>query len=410
MAKDLKYIRKKKNKYGNSFLVDIPYFDENNKQKHISKNIKIMDYGDEKTALAQAQKFRNEMLQQIRDRRIQMAYPTVRSLYERKWALIPLAANTRHKQDCIFRNVGDLADKTIDKVQISDIQLCLNEYAQTHSADQIQRFLSIWRSIYKCASLLGYDLKDLSEMVILPKSQKVTKKRNQSLDPEDFRRILERVGESRSTSRRDDVIWNLLLIMYYTGVRPAEALALTADDIHTNYISINKQVGSTASEMRQIVPVKTALSERKVPVPSGLRPILENLIRNSVHKYLLSDERGELYDITRISDRILDISTSLGVDFHAYMLRHLMSTELLQNGDSVVARDILGHSSFGMTLDYARSTENQRFEAIRDRDLPLVEKQSKNKYHEEPHSTLRKRYATLRVGLAVRLIIWKKQD
>ena len=94
MAKDLKYIRKKKHKYGYSFLVDIPYLDENNKQKHLSKNIRISDFGDEKIALAQAQKFRNEMLQQIHDRRIQYTYPTVRSLYERKWALIPLAANT----------------------------------------------------------------------------------------------------------------------------------------------------------------------------------------------------------------------------------------------------------------------------------------------------------------------------
>ena len=302
-----------------------------------------------------------------------------------------------------------MAEKTIDKVQISDIQLCLNEYALTHSADQIQRFLSIWRSIYKCANLLGYDLKDLSDMVIVPKPQKVTKKRNQSLDPEDFRRILERVGESRSTSHRDDVIWNLLLIMYYTGVRPAEALALTAKDIHPNYISINKQVGSTASELRQIVPVKTALSERKVPIPSELRPILDALVQASAYEFLLSDERGELYDITRISDRILDISKSLGIDFHAYMLRHLMSTELIQSGGSIVARDILGHSSFGMTLDYARSTENQRFEAIRDRNLPLVEKQSKNQNHEEPRSAFSRQYAARRVCLAIQLIIWEKQ-
>ena len=53
----------------------------------------------------------------------------------------------------------------------------------------------------------------------------------------------------------------------------------------------------------------------------------------------------------------------------ADMLRHLMSTELLHKGNSVIARDLLGHTFFSMTLDYARSTDKQLYEAIKDRKL-----------------------------------------
>ena len=48
MAKDTKYIRKRKRKYGSAYLVDIPYVDENGVQKHYTATVKIPEYPNKK--------------------------------------------------------------------------------------------------------------------------------------------------------------------------------------------------------------------------------------------------------------------------------------------------------------------------------------------------------------------------
>ena len=402
----MKYIRKRKRKKGDVFVVDIPYKDQS-KTKHFTKTISTNALITEKQALQIARKIRDDALQKIQDCKLSQSLPTVGFLYEQKWTLMPLSSNTKLKQDAIYRHAIKPYENTrLDKIEIADIQLSLNQFAETHSADQINRLLSIWKSLYKCASILGYECKDCSQLVIVPKSRKVSKKRNQTITVEDFKRILDYLTITSQNSHRDNVIYNMLMIMYYTGCRPAEVLALTSEDIHDTYISINKMVGSSTKQNRQIVPVKTALSERRVPVPVELSPLLCALKKRDT-MYLLSDEKGRLYDITRLSDRILDISRNLNIDFHAYMLRHLMSTELIQS-DPVAARDILGHSSFGMTLDYARSTAAQRFNIVSDRSL--VEKQPKNLRHGQPRTAIQRQYALMKLTAAIRLVYLIKCD
>lgn len=62
MAKDMKYIRKRKRKYGYAFLIDIPFTDENGVVKHFTETVKLPDFPNEKSALLAAQKIRNDVL------------------------------------------------------------------------------------------------------------------------------------------------------------------------------------------------------------------------------------------------------------------------------------------------------------------------------------------------------------
>jgi hypothetical protein len=77
-----------------------------------------------------------------------------------------------------------------------------------------------------------------------------------------------------------------------------------------------------------------------------------------------------------------------------------MSSELLHKGDSVIARDLLGHTSFSMTLDYARSTDQQILEAVSGRTL--AENQPKNKSHESPPVTMIRIYQIFRLCAVMR--------
>ena len=198
-------------------------------------------------------------------------------------------------------------------------------------------------------------------------------------------------------------IWFMLQIMYYTGARPAEVLALTADDIADGYITISKAVGSTTKKKRQIVPPKTEASNRRIPVSPELAKILAQLKAWSRHEYLLADERGDLRDIDEVSNTIHLVARKHGVKFNAYMLRHLMSTELLHRGDSVVARDLLGHTSFSLTLAYARSTDDQIRDAISHRTI--AESQPKNERHQTPRDATVRRYQFRRLTAVLLTVI-----
>ena len=405
MAKDTKYIRKRKRKYGFSYLIEIPYTDNNGTHKRFTETVKSTDYPSATSALLAAQKIRNDALHDIHSGKLSQSFPTVKNLYIRKWQLMPLSVKTKEKQDVIYRAaLVPYENLLISEVTTADIQMSLNNFAETHSDDSVKRLLTVWRQIYKACLILGYDVPDKTLSVILPKSKVVVPRKDVRMNYDDFITVLNGLltyGGSETYNNR--CIWYMLQIMYYTGCRPAEALALTPDDITDDYISITKSVGSTTKEKFQIVPPKTESSIRRVPVSPDLRPILHDLKAWSKHKYLLADENGNLRSIDDISNTIHLVSKKHKVKFNAYMLRHLMSSELLHKGDSVVARDLLGHTSFSMTLDYARSTDEQILEAIMDRTI--AEKKPKNKNHAQPSTTIQRRYQIRKFAAIIQTII-----
>lgn len=401
--KDLKYIRKRKRKYGDAFLIDIPYTAETGELKHWTRTVKVIDYGDEKTALIAAQKLRNDALNDINSGKLRRSYPTLKMLYEAKWEILSLTVKTKERHDSIYSQAIAPIERTyIDQLTSADIQLSLNQYAETHSDDQVQRLMTIYRQFYRTAYILGYDVTDQTRAVIRPKSKIVSKRKPADMTIEDFRKILDGLlvyDGFESYDRR--CIWFILMIMYYTGVRPAEAMALTTDDIHPDYIDINKRVGSTRKEKRTIVPNKTEESDRRIPITPELRQILDQLLQWSKNKYLLACEDGSLWEIDQMSNLVYAVARKEHVRFNAYMLRHKMSTDLLHRGDPVIARDLLGHTSFSMTLDYARSTDEQIRSAMIQRTAEI---QPKKKSLDKPAETTRKIYQIYRLCAMMRFL------
>ena len=58
------------------------------------------------------------------------------------------------------------------------------------------------------------------------------------------------------------------------------------------------------------------------------------------------------------------------IPFYSYRLRHLLATDLLnEKTNPRIVQDIMRHASLAMTLYYARSSDDDRREAIKDRSL-----------------------------------------
>lgn len=399
--KDMRYIRRRLRKNGVVYLIEIPYTNLDGSKARFTETIPVNGFESENQALTYAFKVRNQALTEIQSGKLRTRFPMIKTLYAAKYDLLPLSIETRRKQDGIYRSVlADIEYTTLDKVTIADIQTSLNEYAETHSNDAVSRLMTVWRQLYKAAFILGYDLPDLTRSVVLPRSKRVTKKRTVEVSLEDFRAVL--AALKASDTYLNTGIYYMLIVMYFTGCRPAEVLALTRDDISEDSIYICKAVGSTKNERKQIVPPKTASSTRSVPIAPALRPFLAELLAWSKHDYLFADENGNLRDIDNVSNTIRLVSKRIGVKFNAYMLRHLMSTELLHAGNSVIARDLLGHTSFSMTLDYARSTDRQLYNAIAERTL--AENQPKNINHTTPQYAIYRQYLITRICLVIRFL------
>lgn len=360
-----KYVSEKKRKTTTSWVVKIPYYIGSERRTY-ERAFSEADFGDH--ARQMAIYHRNEKLAEFQQGNIPQTAPTVRECFDRAGALFPRRPKTQRQHDYFLRlGIGAMADVPIDQIKASDVQMSLNRYAETHTHDMTAKLLSVWRLIFKAAALDEIRVTDKTIGVTVPKDKKPVTKRKMEISKQEFDLFCEALlsyhewdEEGAQISR---AIWEVLQVMYYTGIRPAEAFALTDRDIdlEKGLISINKAVGGSSSGKPEIVPPKTANAIRSVPIPAPLAAILPK------RRGFLFLIKGELISTDYFSNYIHLVSQKCGIEFRAYMLRHLFATDLQKTQPPRTVQDLLGHASFQMSVEYARSTEEERKEAVESR-------------------------------------------
>ena len=124
------------------------------------------------------------------------------------------------------------------------------------------------------------------------------------------------------------------------------------------------QVGMTGA----LTLVKRKVFEAGVSyekIPAELKPILIDCLRWSKYDMLLADYFGKIIDIDTSNRIITKVKKTAGIEFNMYMLRHQFSSDLFRSGtDPAVIRDLMGHESATMSLDYATTKEEDRKKAV----------------------------------------------
>lgn len=371
-----KYIYERKTKKGSPyFQIQIAFKDEYGQSKTFYESVQISDYESKSQAKAVAIAIRDKALYEIQTNKIIITSPTVGQLYQKMDELIPCSLSTKKKRNTHYNNgIKKFENIQISKLTTADIQKNVNEYAENKSDNNIHRYVILWSKLYKVALMLGYDVVDRSKMIIIPKSKKIIEKKKVTCSQETLHEVLECLASyetpSNTVKHRAKMIWYLIIIMNYTGMRPAEVLALNAEDITNDYISVNKSVGSSKDETVSVKSPKTAQSIRHVPVHPELLPILKQLKNEQKTSPLLTNLDGSLITPLQRSNMITNVCKKTGIKFNLYMLRHNMATDLVNmNISQRTVQDILGHASFNMSLEYARSTEEDRKKAVDSRKL-----------------------------------------
>lgn len=344
-------------------------------KKTVSRMVNMHDYTTPSEAMQAAIMIRDQLLRERQSGKSVVHNPTVGEVFRSTHEIFAITAKTWIRHSFIFRTyMADFDTIPLIRIKPADIQKNLNMTAERASMDATERVLSVWRQIYRAAAMTELPVSDKTIPVKLPVNKKPAVRHDDViLDPADFNQFITwvestapLVTDEKGKFRRPRIIF-LLKLLYYTGARPSEVMALDRSDfdLEKREICISKRVGSTAKATRQIITLKTASSYRIIPISSALYPIVLQYFTANHEEHLLYDHDGLPFETNQVACTISNWSRQSGVHVTMYMCRHSLVHSMREaNIPPRVQQDILGHTSFSMTQSYDRSSPEERRSAL----------------------------------------------
>lgn len=223
-----------------------------------------------------------------------------------------------------------LGNKNLSSVNTEELQAFLLSIEGERSRDLCRSFLE---QAFKKAYLRGLIKRNPCEALELKKH----KSRHRKALTRDEQKLFLKAIEPLATRP-------LFVFLLETGLRIGEALALTYDDIDfkEKTVSVNKNVVFIGGKRIVQDTPKSAAGIRAVPVPNEALQLIARKADGTalVFPYTYSGARSALRRI----------STSLGFEVTAHLLRHTYATRLEEAGIFPKLKQyLLGHSSLEMT-------------------------------------------------------------
>lgn len=334
----------------------------------ITKSFSEKEYGTAKLAYECAVAYRNRCLVEIaEDTVLKPQIITVQEVFEDYIEHSPDSYSTKNKHEKLFNKYITTKSIPIQQLTKADILENMNALTTQAKDDTIARVFSIYRNdIVQHANFKEYINKDLMVGIKCPKSRLIHIKKSTVTDRATILEVERLLLASHVNFYNKKLIIYLMEVLYYTGMRPAEAEALTRDDIHDTYIDVNKQLGSDAEEKHVVTRCKTPTSVRKIPIHEDLKPILEDLLEFSETYEIFKREDGRYLDSEFVGTILRNLLKNTGIDFNLYRLRHNMATSLVTSGtDTKTTMELLGHAQYNMSLGYANSSDLLKKSAIK---------------------------------------------
>ena len=211
----------KEGKNGISYRVHIPYYDELGIRRFYSKTFSEKKYGTKQRALEYAKKNRDEVRVKLSNKMVvKTKKASLEEIYKKAFDLHQCSFSTRRKDDSNFYNhIATSVDISRDfsSFRFSDIQSQLNSMVSTCSQDMIKRALYIWKQCYRYAIADDYVSKDETIKVIVPKSEIILKKRDQTTSFSDVMKVIELIEQKTRNERNRQLYVGALWIDLYTA-------------------------------------------------------------------------------------------------------------------------------------------------------------------------------------------------
>lgn len=229
-------------------------------------------------------------------------------------------------------------DKNIDEISTFDVQQYINSFKIL--AKSKKEYLFAIRETFRLAIMDGVLKYNPALDIDCGKDRKAD---IQYFQLEELKKIIE-----TSYNDKSDDIYNYILIVTNTGIRPEEAIALNWSDIKNGYITINK-----AQTKGNFVQTKTHNGVRKVPFK------LFDKLKFNKNIAIFPHQK----DVSHFRHQWLRVLNNANIEYRAIKnLRHTFATLSLRNGVPInVLSRILGHSSPKVTLQHYASVLNDEY-------------------------------------------------
>ena len=253
----------------------------------------------------------------------------------------PTLANNSQKnyKPAYSRAVAEFGKEDVSSITAKDVEKYINRFAKTYAKKTVATQRQIIRQILTKAQRDGYIMYNPAEAVLLPKN--LPQKKRRAPKAEQIQLI---------KNSLDKPFGLFAYLIYYTGCRRGEALALRYEDIDrkAKKVRINKSAFYIGARP-YIKSPKTEAGNRVVPLLSALAAVLPD----KKHGYIFSDDGGETPLMNhRVTRLYTAYQTESGVTVTPHEIRHGYATALHEAGvDYKTAQTLLGHAQLSTTMD-----------------------------------------------------------
>lgn len=254
---------------------------------------------------------------------------------------------------------------SLEKMTADDYQQILNEYGKTREKATITDFHHqlAW-ALKRAYNVDGLLKRDVTFDAKIPQGKKPGKKKQKFMEIEDMKRLIQELKHENTPEA------NFFLILLKTGLRFAEALGITLDDIdfERKTVSINKTLAYKGNRKgtRAFAPTKNRYSVRTIIVDDAVLYMLwKNAKGADPDESIFFRLKGFQFNST-LNNKLKRACRNAGVpEITLHSLRHEHATYLVSQGiSSMAVAERLGHADDSVT----RAVYIHRLETEKARD------------------------------------------
>ena len=243
------------------------------------------------------------------------------------------------------RGISDVAEITALDLEGYMLEMEMRRFASS----------SISRSVASIHALFQYLLRagkikyDPSENL---KSPKVEKKIPEILSIEDVDKLLNQPRYETAKGKRDKAMLELL---YATGMRVSELIALKISDVNLQYGCVS----CNSDDRERVIPIGNI---SKLALKRYIDEARGNFVKNAQETVLFTNCSGSAMSRQGFWKMLKGYADEAGItqDITPHTLRHSFAVHMLQNGADVKSvQEMLGHSDISTTQVYLTMNVNR---------------------------------------------------
>lgn len=277
---------------------------------------------------------------------------TFKQIADAWWAEIEptLATNSlKNYRPAFQRAVAQFGERPAAEITTKEIDAYICDFASARARKTVATQLQIIRQICRWGKV-HRDIPDNPARDVSP-PKNLPKQRRAAPTPDEINRI----------KQSADLPFGLFAyLVYYTGCRRGEALALTGADIDrkNNLVHISKSVYYVGNAPHIKTP-KTEAGNRSVPLLPALEKALPAKLGRSA--YLFAEPDGGPLTSSHFTALYDSYRAASGVAVTPHQIRHGYATALLESDvDPKTAQVLLGHSQLSTTMDIYTHVRDDR--------------------------------------------------